>query len=115
MGPVWWSSRYAAWGWWAAVRCKANSVEVSSPWAEGKQFFKERDQYSATIRYTVAVETPSVWAMVFTGSPAACIRRARSALDLSRAFGRLTCRGNFLIALQNYLDWFDGIVAQGEV
>ena len=24
-------------------------------------------------------------------------------------------RGNFLIALQNYLDWFDGIVAQGAV
>ena len=42
---------------------------------------EERDQSSATIRYTVAADTPSVAAMVFTGSPEACIRLARSALD----------------------------------
>jgi len=32
-GPVWWSSRYAAWGWWVVVHCRANSVGVSWPWA----------------------------------------------------------------------------------
>jgi hypothetical protein len=33
-GPVWWSSRYAAWGWWVVVHCRANSDGLSSPWAE---------------------------------------------------------------------------------
>ncbi len=33
-GPVWWSSRYATWGWWVVVHCRANSAGVSSPWAE---------------------------------------------------------------------------------
>ena len=33
-GPVWWSSRYAAWGWWVVVHCRTNSAGVSSPWAE---------------------------------------------------------------------------------
>ena len=48
-------------------------------------------QSSATTRYTVAVDTPSVSAIVFAGSPEACMRRARAAFSESRALGRPTC------------------------
>ena len=43
---------------------------------------------SASTRYTVARLTPSVAAIVETGSPLVCILRASAALDLSSALGR---------------------------
>ena len=30
--PVWWSSRYATWGWWVVVLFRANSDELSWLW-----------------------------------------------------------------------------------